>query len=71
VAESCNFCAHLVDSGELPACVRACQEEGGGALCFGNLDDPDSEIARLLTSRSATRLREDFGTEPKVYYVGL
>jgi molybdopterin-containing oxidoreductase family iron-sulfur binding subunit len=71
VAESCNFCAHLVDAGEPPACVAACAKDGGGALHFGDLDDPKSEVSQLIAARPATRLREDLGTEPKVYYLGL
>ena len=71
VAESCNFCAHLVDQGMQPACVQACQAVGAGALTFGDLNDPESEVARLVSERSTKRIREDLGTEPKVYYIGL
>jgi molybdopterin-containing oxidoreductase family iron-sulfur binding subunit len=71
VAESCHFCHHLVDGGELPACVSACGEEGGGALIFGDLNDPDSEISRLIAGGGVKRIREDWGTNPKVYYLGL
>jgi len=71
VAESCNFCAHLVDQLKLPACVQACQGTGAGALVFGDLNDPDSEVARLVAERSVKRIRDDWGTEPKVYYIGL
>jgi len=68
VPEACNFCAHLVDQGMMPACVDACEE---GALVFGNLDDPESEISRVIAENSVKRIREDWGTEPKVYYIGL
>ena len=71
VAESCNFCAHLVDQMKLPACVQTCQDIGAGALVFGDLNDPQSEVARLVAERSTKRIREDWGTEPKVYYIGL
>jgi len=71
VAESCTFCAHLVDRGEQPACVAACAASGEGALTFGNLNDPDSEVSRLVAERPVKRIREDWGTEPKVYYIGL
>jgi molybdopterin-containing oxidoreductase family iron-sulfur binding subunit len=71
VAESCNFCAHLVDQMQLPACVQACQGEGVGALTFGDLNDPESQVARLVAERSVKRIRDDLGTEPKVYYIGL
>ena len=68
VVESCNFCAHLVDRGGMPACTAACPE---GALVFGNLDDPERTISRVIAENSVKRIREDWGTEPKVYYIGL
>jgi molybdopterin-containing oxidoreductase family iron-sulfur binding subunit len=68
VAESCNFCAHLLDEGEPPACVDACPN---GALIIGDLNDPDSEVSRLIASLPVKRLRDDLGTKPKVYYIGL
>ncbi len=71
VAESCDLCAHLLDAGKTPACVAACQNAGAGALVVGDLHDPESEVSRLIEANITTRLREDFGTEPKVYYVGL
>lgn len=70
VTESCDFCAHRVDSGSRPACVEAC-EKAGGALIFGDLNDPQSEISRQIEENVVKRLREDFGTKPKVYYIGL
>ncbi|MFH1842734.1 MAG: sulfate reduction electron transfer complex DsrMKJOP subunit DsrO [bacterium] len=71
VAESCNLCAHRLDRGQLPACVEACNEAGAEALRVGNLDDRTSEVSRLIASNSVKRLRDDLGTEPKVYYIGL
>jgi tetrathionate reductase subunit B len=68
VAESCNFCAHLLDDGKLPACVTACPT---GALIIGDLNDPESEVSRLIASLPVKRLRDDLGTKPKVYYIGL
>ena len=52
----------------MPACTAACPE---GALVFGNLDDPESTISRAIAENSVKRIREDWGTEPKVYYIGL
>jgi tetrathionate reductase subunit B len=71
VAESCNFCAHLVDAGKKPACVAACEQIHQKALYFGNLNDPQSEVSRLIHDNPVKRLREGLGTEPKVYYIGL
>ena len=71
VAESCNFCAHRLDVGKMPACVEACAKEGSGALFVGDLNDPESNVSRLVSSNSVKRIREDLGTEPKVFYIGL
>ncbi len=70
VAESCNLCAHLLDEGKLPACVEICQQKNG-ALFVGDLNDPDSEVSRLIAQNPVKRLRENLGTEPKVFYMGL
>lgn len=71
VAESCHLCAHRLDRGQLPACMEACRGAGAGAIVVGDLDDPDSEISRLIADNSVTRIRADLGTEPKVHYIGL
>ncbi|MCK4773559.1 MAG: 4Fe-4S ferredoxin, partial [Candidatus Krumholzibacteria bacterium] len=71
VAESCNFCAHLLDQGKKPACVEACDKVNANALCHGDLNDPDSDVSKLISSNPVKRLREDLGTQPKVYYIGL
>ena len=66
VAEKCTFCAQYVQKGELPACVRACP---GKARFFGDLDDPNSEVGKMIRDKTVYRLREDYGTNPKVYYI--
>jgi len=71
VAEACTLCAHRLDRGLQPACVEACAQEGGGALIVGDLNDPESDITRIMSRFAVKRLKEDLGTEPKVYYIGL
>ncbi len=71
VAESCHFCAHLLDKGGRPACVEACEQVGQRALIFGDMNDHESEISQLVKEGSLKRIRADWGTEPKVYYQGL
>ncbi len=71
VAEACNLCAHRLDTGRMPACVETCEKTGAGALFVGDLNDPNSDVARLISSTAVKRLREDLGTEPKVHYIGL
>jgi Fe-S-cluster-containing dehydrogenase component/formate-dependent nitrite reductase membrane component NrfD len=66
-AAKCNYCAHRVEVGLEPACVIVCPER---AIIAGDLDDPRSEIARLV-SREAVEIRKpEQGTRPNVYYMG-
>ena len=62
----CNFCVERVDQGQEPACVVACP---CGARVFGDLDDPDSEVSRLIREFRGTQLRSEAGTDPSVYYL--
>lgn len=62
----CHFCLHRLDVGELPACVETCI---GRATYFGDANDPDSLVSELIASPNVMRLREELGTEPKVYYL--
>lgn len=67
--QKCTMCAHRLDEGEKqPRCVESCPT---GALIFGDLDDPDSEIARAVAALGAEDLRPDFETKPLVKYVGI
>jgi molybdopterin-containing oxidoreductase family iron-sulfur binding subunit len=66
--ESCNLCAHRVDTGGTPACVEACPS---GAMTFGDLNDPTSAIAKKLKEVSSSAIRADLGTNPGVRYTGL
>lgn len=62
----CTFCLHRLARGEEPACVQTCMPR---ARIFGDLNNPESEISRLIAERRHTRLKEELGTEPKVYYL--
>ena len=67
VMEKCTFCIHRLEQGLEPACVGVCPT---GAITFGNLDDPGSEVSTLLRERVSFRLLEDLGTSPSVFYIG-
>ena len=47
-------------------CVVVCPFE---ARTFGDLDDPDSEVSRLIREKNAYTMLEDKGTKPQVYYL--
>ena len=65
-ADKCDFCLHRVSQGLEPACVNTCI---GRARVFGDLNDPDSEISKLIATNPVTVLRPEMGTEPNVYYI--
>jgi Fe-S-cluster-containing dehydrogenase component len=65
-ARKCTFCAHRLDVGMLPMCVSTCV---GRATFFGDLNDPKSIVSELNAAANATRLKEELGTQPKVYYL--
>lgn len=65
-ARKCHFCQHRILQGQLPACVTTCI---GRATLFGDANDPESLVAELIASPNVTRLREELGTEPRVYYL--
>lgn len=66
VVEKCTFCYHRVIKGELPYCVEACPAH---ARIFGDLNDPNSEVNQMLGKFRPWRLKEELGTEPKVFYL--
>jgi molybdopterin-containing oxidoreductase family iron-sulfur binding subunit len=67
VVEKCTFCIQRTRNGMTTKCVEACPV---GARKFGDLNDPDSEVAVLLRTRRVWRLKESLGNEPMIWYVG-
>ncbi len=65
VVEKCNFCVERLHKGLLPACV----EKSDGAMVFGDLNDPDSKVRKLLRHKFAIRRKHELGTYPGVYYI--
>lgn len=79
--EKCTFCVqriraardHAKDEGRkirdgevIPACAQTCPS---GAIAFGSLKDPNSEVGRLRKSDRAFRVFEHLNTDPSVYYL--
>jgi molybdopterin-containing oxidoreductase family iron-sulfur binding subunit len=69
--ESCTLCVHRVDAGGTPACVEACSDTGGGAMLFGDLKDPNSEISQRIAHYATQQIRADLGLDPGVRYRNL
>lgn len=80
VIEKCTFCIHRIDAGlerglvpgvdrlATPACVNACPVD---ARFFGDINDPESPVSRIIAVSPTIRLREGLGTETSVYYIPL
>ena len=64
--QKCDFCLERVEQGLQPACVVACPTS---ARFFGDLDDPDSEVSRLIQERNGFVLNPELGTSPSVHYL--
>jgi Fe-S-cluster-containing dehydrogenase component len=66
IVEKCIFCDHRVKNNELPYCVVACPSS---ARVFGDLQNADSEVAKLLKKHKHFVLKPEEGTSPNVYYI--
>jgi len=78
VAQKCTMCVDLIDAGlarglvpgvdadATPACVNSCI---AGALHMGDLDDPDSNVSRLLAEKRHFRMHEELGNGPGFFYL--
>jgi len=78
VAQKCTFCSDRIDFGlengltpgldprASPACVNACIAD---ALHFGDLDDRESNVSRLLREQKSFRMHAELDTEPGFHYL--
>ncbi len=65
VVEKCTLCYERIAVGQPPACAEA----SNGAIVFGDLEDPKSEIRKILATHYTIRRKPELGTRPSVYYV--
>ncbi|MHC5074209.1 MAG: sulfate reduction electron transfer complex DsrMKJOP subunit DsrO [Planctomycetota bacterium] len=65
VVEKCTFCVHRTRKGMTTRCVEACPNK---ARIFGNLNDPDSEISKIVSTKQTFTIKERLNTGPNIYY---
>jgi molybdopterin-containing oxidoreductase family iron-sulfur binding subunit len=64
--EKCTMCIHRLQEDQVPSCVWSCPAQ---ARIFGDLNDDDGRLVQTIQDRNGTRLLEEKGTKPKVYYL--
>jgi Fe-S-cluster-containing dehydrogenase component/formate-dependent nitrite reductase membrane component NrfD len=65
-AAKCHYCAHRVEVGMEPSCVVVCPTH---AIVAGDMNDPDSEISKVLAGERTTVRKPEQGTAPKLFYI--
>jgi len=66
--DKCDFCSSRIARGEEPACVATCTAH---AKFFGDLEDPASDVARMVFAEGARRVESPaVAVGPNVYYLG-
>ncbi|WP_285719152.1 4Fe-4S dicluster domain-containing protein [Pelosinus sp. IPA-1] len=65
-ARKCHFCTNRIEKGLLPICVSSCI---GRVSYFGDLNDNQSLIRKVMAVNETYRLKEETGNEPQVYYI--
>ncbi len=63
--EKCRFCIEFLPQGIKPACLTTCM---AGVRTFGDLDDPQSEVYKLIVKRKLKQFKADQNTKPRIYY---
>lgn len=78
ICTKCNFCLSLLDAGlahglqpgvdpeATPICVRYCIAD---AMHFGNLDESENKVSKMIRENKTICLQEELSTEPSVYYI--
>ena len=65
-AAKCNYCAHRIDLGLEQACVNVCPEH---AIISGDMENPNSEIAQLLSRQQVKSRKPEKATLPNLFYI--
>lgn len=66
IVEKCDFCVKRLARGQLPACVETCPSK---VRVFGDLNDPKSRLAELISGREYRLKKPEAGTGPQIYYL--
>ncbi len=66
VAMMCTLCAHRLEKGLEPFCVKCCPTN---AIHFGAIDKPESEISKLIRVKKAEVRAPEKKTRPSVFYI--
>ena len=64
--DKCTFCYHRVSEGLKPACVSVCPTN---CMYFGDLDDPNSTVSKMIAFKKVKVLAPETGTKPNIYYL--
>jgi formate-dependent nitrite reductase membrane component NrfD len=65
-AAKCHYCSHRTDLGLEPACVVVCPTR---SIIAGDLNNPDSDISRILAREQVNVRKPEQGTAPNLFYV--
>jgi Fe-S-cluster-containing dehydrogenase component len=68
VVDKCTFCYHRITKGFKTACIDAC---AFGVRKIGYLNDPDSEVFKIINTQRVEVLKPEYGNQPHVFYIGL
>ena len=68
VVDKCTWCYHRITKGMKPACVLVCPT---GARLLDDVKAPNNQISKILDKQRVDVLKQDMGTEPQVFYVGM
>ena len=65
IIEKCNLCVHRIDEGLEPFCLICCE---GQAIHFGDFNDANSSVSKMITEKKTFQLNTEAGTGPAAYY---